>query len=181
MVGMKKGPIGVWFSVALVIFVSSAWIGSKAGSRYAQHWENRQRQKQGTLHGPEWARVDSVLSQLDAVQLLHFLAGISQNDKKLGQKYLLSEIGGLEELRRRPDTQEIRPVVDLYLGLAYVDEAMTEERDNNKPRAIKYMSSAQTLFQSLGWRDYSEETLRSVSRRDLNKWKGQPERRLEGK
>jgi hypothetical protein len=181
MVRMIKRPIGVWFSVALVILVSGAWVGSKSGSKIAQYWDTRQRQEQGTLHGPEWARVDSVLSQLDALQLLHFLAGISQNDKKLGQKYLLNEIGGLEDLRRRPDAQEIRPVVDLYLGLAYVDEAMAEEQDNNKARAIKYMNSAQTLFQSLGWRDYSEETLRSVARRDLNKWKGQPQTRKDEK
>jgi hypothetical protein len=181
MVGMIKRPLGAWFSVALVILVLGAWVGSKSGSKIAQYWDTRQRQKQGTLHGPGWAQVDSVLTQLYAVQLLQFFAGIGQNDKKLGPKYLLNEIGGLEDLRRRPDAQEIRPIVDLYLGLAYVDAAMAEEQDNNRGRATKYMNSAQTLFQSLGWRDYSEETLRMVARRDLNKWKGQPQTRQDGK
>jgi hypothetical protein len=181
MVGMIKRPIGVWFSVALVILVSGAWVGSKSGSKIAQYWDSRQRQKQGILHGPQWAQVDSVLTQLYAVQLLQLLADVSQNDKKLRQKYLLNEIGGLEDLRHRPDAQEITPVVDLYLGLAYVDAAMAEEQDNDKERATKYMDSAKTLFQSLGWRDYSEETLRKVARRDLDKWKGQPQTRQGGK
>jgi hypothetical protein len=181
MVGMIKRPIGVWFSVALVILVSGAWVGSKIGSKIAQYWDSRQRQKQATLHGPQWAQVDSVQAQLYAVQLLQLLAGVGQNDKKLGQKYLLNEIGGLEDLRRRPDAQEIRPVVDLYLGLTYVDAAMAEEQDNDKERATKHMDSAQTLFQSLGWRDYSEETLRMVARRDLNKWRLQPQTRRDGK
>jgi hypothetical protein len=181
MVGMIKRPIGVWFSVALIILVSGAWVGSKAGSKIAQYCDTRQRQKQATLHGPESAQHDSVLTQLYAVQLLQLFAVVSQNDKKLGQKYLLNEIGGLEDLRRRTDAQEIRPVVDLYLGLAYVDAAMAEEQDNDKARASKHMDSAKTLFQSLGWRDYSEETLRMVARRDLDKWKGQPQTRQDGK
>jgi hypothetical protein len=178
---MIKRPIGVWFSVVVVILVSGAWVGSKAGSKILQYWDSRERQKQGTLHGPDWASVDSALTQLYAVQLLQLLAGVSQNDKKLGQKYLLNEIGGLEDLRRRPDAQEIRPVVDLYLGLAYVDVAMADAQDNDKDRATKYMDTAKTLFQSLGWRDYSEETLRMVARRDLDKWKLPPQTRQDRK
>jgi hypothetical protein len=181
MVGMIKRPIGVWFSVALVILVSGAWVGSKSGSKIAQYWDSRQRQKQGTLHGPQWAQVDSVLTQLYAVQLLQLFTGVSQNDKELGQKSLLNEIRGLEDLSRRPDAQEIRPVVDLYLGFAYVDAAMAEEQDNRKERATKHMDSAKTLFQSLGWRDYSEEILRIVARRDLDKWKLPPQTRQDGK
>jgi len=181
MVGMIKRPIGVWFSVALVILVSGAWVGSKSGSKIAQYWVNRQQQEQGTLRGPQWAQVDSVLTQLYAIQLLQLFAGISQNDKELRQKYLLNEVGGLEDLRRRTDAQEIRPVVDLYLGIAYVDAAMAEEQDNDKQRATKHMDSAKTLFQSLGWRDYSEETLRMVARLDLDKWKLPPQTRQDGK
>jgi hypothetical protein len=181
MVSMIRRPIGVWFSLALVILVLGAWVGSKLGSKIAQYWDSRQRQKQATLHGPEWAQVDSVLTQLYAVQVLQLFAGVSENDKKLGQKYLLNEIKGLEDLKHRPGAQEIRPVVDLYLGLAYVGAAMAEEQDGDKDRATKYMKSAQPLFQSLGWRDYSEEALRMAARRDLNKWKGQPQPRQDGK
>lgn len=178
---MKKGPIGVWFSVALVIPVSSAWMGSKAGSKIAQHWENYQQQKQGTLRGPNWAHVESTLSELSAIQVLQLLAVATRNDKNVAKKYLLNEIGGLEELKRRPGAVEIGPVIAIYLGLAYVDAAMAEEQDNNKELATKYMNSAQTLFCSLGWRDYSEETLGFVAKRELDRWNGQAQTRLDGK
>lgn len=180
MVAMKRGPIGVWFSVALVILVLGAWVGFKAGSKIAQYQDTRQRQKQGRFHGTEWAHIESTLSDLSAIQVLHLYAVVTQNDQKLGKKYLLNEIAGLEGLRRRSG-QEIRPVIDLNLGLAYVDAAIAEEQDNNKELATRYMSSAQTLFQSLGWRDSSEETLRMVAGRELDDWNGQPQTRRNGK
>ncbi len=43
------------------------------------------------------------------------------------------------------------------------------------------MRSAQTLFQSLGWQDYSEETLRAVAKRELDKWNAQTQTREHGK
>jgi hypothetical protein len=181
MLGMKKGPIGVWFSVALVILVSSAWVGSKAGSKIAQYWDSRQRQKQGTLSVPEWAHVESTLSELSAIQTLQLYAVTTHNNKSLAKKYLFKEIGGLENLKRRSRAVEIGPVIDMYLGLAYVDSAMAEEQDNNKEVANKYMNRAQTLFRSLGWRDYSAKTLRIVARRELDRWNGEPQTRQDGK
>lgn len=181
MPGMKKGPIGVWFSVALVILVSSAWVGSKAGSKIAQYWDSRQRQKQGTLSVPEWAHVESTLSELSAIQTLQLYAVTTHNNKSLAKKYLFNEIEGLENLKRRSRAVEIGPVIDMYLGLACADSAMAEEQDNNKEVATKYMNSAETLFRSLGWRDYSAKTLRIVARRELDRWNGQPQTRQDGK
>jgi hypothetical protein len=181
MAGKKKGPIGVWFSVALVILVSSAWVGSKAGSKIAQLWEKHQRQKHGMVRGPNWAHVETTLSELSAIQTLQVYAFVTRNDKNLSKKYLLNEIGALEELKRRSGAVEIGPVIDIYLGLAYVDAAMAEEQDNDKELATENMSSAQTLFRSLGWRDYSEEALKLVVRRELERWNGQPQTRLDGK
>jgi hypothetical protein len=179
--GMKKGSIGVWFSVALVILVSSAWMGSKAGSKIAQHWENHQQQKQGALRGPNWAHLESTLSELSAIQISRLSAVAMRNDKNVTKKYLLNEIGGLEKLKRRSGAVEIGPVIDIYFGLAYVDAAMAEEQDNNRELATKYMNSAQTLFRSLGWRDYSGETLRIVAKRELDRWNGQAQTRLDGR
>lgn len=178
---MKKGPIGVWFSVALIILGLGLWVGDKTGSRFAQYWESRQRQKQGTLSRPERAHVDSSLSELSAIQMLQLYVAATRNDKNLMKKTLLNEIGGLEILRRRSDAQEMGPVIDLYLGLAYVDAATAEEQDNNKVLATKYMNSAQPLFQSLGWRDYSEETLKLVARREIDRWNGLPQTRQKAK
>jgi len=181
MVGMIKRPIGVWFSVALVILVSGTLVGSKLGSKIAQYWDSRQRQKQGTLHGPEWAHVESTLSELSAIQTLQLLAVTTHNDKSLAKKYLLNEIEGLENLKRRSGDVEIRPVIDIYLGLAYVDASMAEEQVKNKELATKYMNSAQSLFRSLGWRDYSEEKLKMVARRELDRWNVQSQTSQDGK
>ena len=180
MVGMIKRPIGVWFSVALVILVLRAWVGSKLGSKVAQYWDSRQRQKQATLHAPEWAHVESALSELSAIQTLQLYAVATHNDKNLA-KYLLNEIEGLENLKRRSGDVEIRPVIDIYLGLAYVDTTMAEEQVKNKELATKYINSAQTLFRSLGWRDYSEEKLKMVARRELDRWNVQSQTRQDGK
>lgn len=168
---MKRGPIGVWFSVALALLILGVWLGYMTGAKVAQHWVLHQREKQGPLHGPDRAHAESALSALTFIQTAQLYAGVTQNDENLGKKYLLREIEGLEKLQRLPDAQEIRPVTDLYLGFAYVDAAMADEQENNKESAVMHMNSAQALFQSLGWRDYSANALKAVAVRELDKWK----------
>jgi hypothetical protein len=171
---VKKGRIiGVWFSVALAILVSSGWVGSKLGARIAVSWYRYQQQKLATRGSGERAHLESMLSELDTIETLQFYAVITQNDKNLRKKYLLNDIRTLEDIRRQ-DLQEIKPVIDFNLAVAYVGAAMAEEQDNNKELATKYMNSAQTLFQSLGWHGYSEETLRILAQRELNKWSAPP-------
>ena len=51
---------------------------------------------------------------------------------------------------------------------------MAEQQNNNEELAKKYTSSAQALFKSLGWQDYSEETLKVVAKRESEKW-GHPQ------
>jgi hypothetical protein len=109
------------------------------------------------------------------------LAVTTHNDKNLAKRYLLNEIEGLEKLKRRSGNMEIRPVIDIYLGLAYVDKTMAEEQVKNKELATTDMNSAQTLFRSLGWRDYSEENLKMVARRELDRWNVQSQTTQEGK
>ena len=60
--------------------------------------------------------------------------------------------------------------MEMNLALAELVAAMAEEQRNNKDRAANDMRSAQALYRSLGWRDYSEETLRVIARRELEKW-----------
>lgn len=168
---MKRGPIGVWFSVALALLILGGWLGYVTGSRVALHWFLHEREKQGPLHGPDRAHAESALSALTFIQTAQLYAGVTQNDENLGKKYLLREIEGLEKLQRLPDVQEIRPITDFYVGFAYVDAALADEQENNKESAAMHMSSAQALFQSLGWRDYSADALRTVAGRELDKWK----------
>lgn len=43
---------------------------------------------------------------------------------------------------------------------------MAAKDDGNTALKAKYMSAAQSLFQSLGWQDCSEETLKSMAKRE---------------
>jgi hypothetical protein len=178
---MKKGPIGVWFSVALVILLSGIWVGSKVGSNIALDWQRRQWDRQCKLSGPECTQLKSMLAELSAIQELQLFAVSAHDDNRLVKKYLPNEIKGLEILMHRSASQEIRPVAELYLGLAYVQAAMAEEQENNKEQATRYINTEQSLFQSLGWRDYSEATLKMVAGRELEKWYGQQQTRHNGK
>jgi hypothetical protein len=171
MSAMKRGPIGVWFSVALALLILGVWLGYATGPKVAKYWFLHQREKQGSFGASDRAHAESALSALNFIQTAHVFTGVSQSDKNLGKKYLLREIEGLESLRRRPDAQEIRPVTDLYLGLAYVDAAMADEQENDKESAAMHMKTAQALFQSLGWRDYSADALNAVAGLELDKWK----------
>jgi len=173
---MKRGPIAVWFSVALTIFVLGIWAGSKLGAEFAVYQCRRQQQEQGTLSAAERAHLNLLFSELDSIQTLHIYVVSTRHDKKLNKTCLLNEISGLEDLEHKTGAQQIRPAVDLDLGLAYVDASMAEQQDNNEKLAAGYMKSAQSLFQSLGWHDYSEETLRHVARAELDWWNPEPQK-----
>jgi hypothetical protein len=122
------------------------------------------------LSASERADVESELSGLSAVGTLLLYAPV--NDKELRKKFLPSSISGLESLGRQSSMQPIKPVIDLNLGIAYVNAAITKEQEGNVQQSMNYMKSAQSLFYSLGWEDYSEETLRAVARRDRDRWNG---------
>jgi hypothetical protein len=159
---MKKGPIGVWFSVALGILVLGYWIGWELGAGIAVYSCRFRQQKKR-------AQVESVLWELDALQKLQLYAVFASTFKKARKQNPTDEIAGLESLRRRSGAQEMRPVIDLEIALAHVDATIAEDQDNNKEAATNHMQYAQTLFQSLGWQDCSEETLRAVAKRELDR------------
>jgi|SRR6267143_218362 len=178
---MKKGRIAVWFSVALAIFLFSLRVGSRLGSTVAGYWYRHKQQAQIRSGGPERAHLESMLSGLNDLQSLYFIAIINANDKKLEAKSLLNEIGVLKDIERKSDLQEIKPAFDFYIGRAYVYAALIEKEAHNTEQASQYMKSGQTLFQSLGWTGYTEEALRSIVTRELDKWKVRPQMRESGK
>jgi hypothetical protein len=165
---MKRRPIGVWFSVALAILILSLWAGSILGSAVAHYWYGHHQLEQGKLSRPELIRVESELDELSAIQTLRLFANIAPEETR--DKYLLNEIEQLGNIKRRSNASEIESLIDLDLGLAYVQAAMAEERNHNKEQAKKYMQSAQVLCKSLGWQDNSDETLKVVAKRELDKW-----------
>jgi hypothetical protein len=172
---VKKGPLGVWFSVALAIVLLSLWVGSQLGSIAAPYWYYHKRRVQITLYGPQRAHLESLLSELTTVQALQLFSAVNAIDQELGKKCLLKDIGVLKNLEGKSGQEEINPAIDFNLGRAYVYAALAEEHAHNNEQATRYMKSAQTLFQSVSWSEYSEETLKTVARRELDQWKAQPQ------
>jgi hypothetical protein len=158
--------------VALAIFLFSLWLGSHLGSSAALYWYRHKQREKMTLHEPEHVHFESVLSELGAVQNLQIFSAITAHDKELGKKYLLDDIGFLEGIKRKSDLQEIEPAIDFNLGRAFVYLAMAET--NNGEQATQHMKTAQTLFQSLGWTDYTEGRLRTLAVHELDKWNPLP-------
>jgi hypothetical protein len=172
---MKRGPIGVWFSVALVIFGLSAWGGFAGGSKFARYRFLRHRQHVEISYSPERALLESESLQFSRLQYLQFLIKSTQDDRKAEKEYLLAAIAEFEKEVQKSRRERIKPVIEFNLGLLYVEAAIAERKDGNKDLAEKDMKSAQPIFQSLGWKDYSEETLRAFAQNELDQWKS-PER-----
>jgi hypothetical protein len=179
MVAMKKGHIVMWFGVTLAIFLFSGWMGQHLGSAAARYWYLHKQQAQIKSDGPERAHLESVLSNLNDVQRLLLFSAFNDIDKKLGKKFLLNYIGALEDIEGKSVSPESKPAIDFALGRAYVYAAILDEDANNNEQATQDMISAESLFQSLGWTDYTEATLRTRARHELDRWKSTP-RPLEG-
>lgn len=177
---MTRKQFGVWFSLALAILVLSTWSGWKLGERIAVYGYHHQRQKLGAEQG----RFEAMLSDLGDLQtrevFARALASSSGKDLELG-KYLRAEITELERLMGRPDYGEIKTVLEMQLGLAYVNAAMAEEQSGHEDLADSDMKSAQALFRSLGWKDYSADTLRAVAKHEIGPWTPQARTKERGK
>jgi hypothetical protein len=167
--------------VALAIFLLSLWMGFPLGSAVARYWYRHNQQAQIKSGGPERAHLESVLSELNEVQTLQLIAAINANDKEAGKKYLLNDIGALENTERKWGLQEIKPAIDFNLGRAHVYAAIMEEQANDGAQANQHMKTAQALFQSLGWSDYTEEAIKTLAKRELDKWKLHPQTTEHGK
>jgi hypothetical protein len=181
MVAMKKSHIVVWFGVALAIFFFSGWLGGPLGSAVARYWYRHKQQAEIKRDGPERAHLESVLSALNDIGSLQMGTAINANDKEVGRKSLLKNLEQLEEIKRKSNLDEIKPVTDFALGRAFVYAAMMEEQANHNEQAAQDMISAQTLFQSLGWTDYTEDRLKTLARRELDHWKLPPQSMEHGK
>jgi hypothetical protein len=166
---MKMKPLGVWFSLALVILAASGWAGWKLGGRAAAYWFRHQlHQAKGQLSAAERIQLESTLEALYAAQTAKIYALVSVNDPVHSKQVLLSECSLLQDLKRNPSARTITPLVDYELGTLYLGIEMTDEQEENAEEANMYMKSAQAVFQSLGWKDYSPENLRTVARRQFD-------------
>jgi len=162
-------PIGVWISAALVIFVMGGWIGTILGASTADQWYRHYPFERGTLSLAESIHLEKAVSELETLQMVRFLARTATRDKSVDGKYL-HEIAGIEHLRQHLEQPELRPILDFNSGLAHVDAAIANENAGKPELAASQMKSAEAIFQSLGWQDCSEETLKAAAARDDRKW-----------
>ncbi len=168
---MKRGLIGVWFSVARVIFGLSVWGGFRAGSGFARcQYFRRQRAIEKT-YSPGRRLLESEQIEFRSLEYAQFLIRSTQMDTKVERQYLLAVIPALEKHAQQPGNETIKQVIEFNLGLVYVEAALAEEKDGNKDPAESDMKSAQSIFQSLGWKDYSEDALRVFAQNQLDQWK----------
>lgn len=167
---MKVGRIGVWFSLALAIFLLSGWLGSTLGARLAVYrYRSAQSRRLGTLNAPEHAHLELVLDELQSIGFLRltYLITLTDNQPLVPRP---EQLGKIDAFRRKVATAEAKPVMEMNLALADVVAAITEERQGNIDRAADDIRSAQALYRSLGWRDYSEESLKALAQRELDEW-----------
>lgn len=170
MAAVKDRRIGVWISVALAILVLGAWLGSKLGARVAVYrYRSAQSRSLGALSAAEHAHLESALDELQAIGYLRLVFLISLNDDK-PKVSLPDQLRKIEVFEGKMNTVEAKPVADMNLALADVVAAIAETRRNNNDRATTDMRSAEALYRSLGWRDTSEETLKTFAQREVEKW-----------
>src|SRR5579862_5607 len=67
MVTMKRGPIGVWFSIAVILLILSLWVGTMIGSDVARHLYGHPPVVEH-FSGPERDRVQAELLDVDLAQ-----------------------------------------------------------------------------------------------------------------
>jgi hypothetical protein len=164
---VTKRPIGVWVSLALVVLLLCFWLGDKAGVRVAYARISAQRQTMGSLTPAEHARLSPQLMAFTTIAWLRF-ADASDTEKL--RRTLAFEVSELEKLMHKPEMQDLDSVVKLNLGVAYVKLAIVEARANDASGSQGHVRLAQDLFRSLGWQDYSEETLKVVAQKELDRW-----------
>ena len=167
MAAMLKRPIGVWFSVAILILILGGCLGYAGGIGVAHIGDYVQQRARGSLNAATQHHLRTVMSQLREMQFMEmFGAALATKTAAVSPP----DIRALEKLRGKKELQDIRPVVDLRLGIAYVKWALSEEATNSRAGASEHLAMARSLFGSLGWKDCSDETMKQVVRKELDRW-----------
>jgi hypothetical protein len=160
----------VWFSVALVTLIASGWLGTQLGRRAAAYWLRHTREQQEEKYGPERVHLDTELDDLFAVDFLRIFVVDDYGVKTYGETPILGAVNDLQRLDHHPEPSDLKPILDLELGLADLRAASVEEQNDKKDSAESYMKSARAIFQSLGWRDTSEENLKNVMKIEFDRF-----------
>src|SRR5256885_14068497 len=107
-----KRPIGVYASLAIVVFLLALAIGSAAGFGVAR-WRV-QRQQNALFHTPEQHRLWASLEVLNDIMIVHMMTSANISPATAEQ-----EVKHLENLKSQSADSDIQPVIAMNLGLAY--------------------------------------------------------------
>lgn len=161
-----KRPLGVWFSLALLIVIGSACVGYYAEVGLARAHEYVRSRKTRSAVTPEQVHFERVTSALYRIQVRRLLASFPNKRTEM----LQGEVRDLEWIRSQADLQDIRPVAEVELAIAYANLAWVAETAANSSEAGSYMKLGQDLLRGAGWRDSSEDALRLVAKRERDLW-----------
>lgn len=163
----------MWFSIAGLILLVSGWLGYQATlALVGVRFRMQQQHMIASLDPAARARLNSALSALSVVQMLRLSTAAPSHASSDDLRAAAEKI---QKFAHQPETNDVQPVLELNLGVMYVDLATKEER-TNPAEARKYMDLAQELFRSLGWRDCSEVTLKAVAQNQYEIWGTKPKR-----
>lgn len=168
---MKK-PLGVWFSLVIVIFVLATCVGVYAG-RFAAGRYFIHQQRALAKSNPEQATVNSIQDELSAISMISLMSQTKSrvdHDPNKDIESALHEVAAFKSLRTKTTHDEVRSVADMKLGFAYVHLAAAQEKMQKLDDAQASMKLAQDIFHSLGWHSYSELDLKTVDLQQYNTW-----------
>ena len=108
----------------------------------------------------------SAQSQIAGMQYLN-------TDYEEAKKALTKYITLLDEMKAKGELTDNKFDLKAYYvdrGLSFARLALLEEKAGNKSEMTKDMQEASKMFQSAGWKDYSEERIRFFRDRLDKKW-----------
>ena len=167
---MAAKRLGVWISLALGIAVLSAWLGSVFGRGLATVWYHGYRQYPRNLPVAERKHLEAELDDLRTAQSLYLLSILRAANGAQRKPIPAQQIARLETLGQKTKTYEMRPLIDLQVGIACAMQAIEVEKNHGPEGADPYMKAAQSMVQSLGWPDYTADTLKAAAQSQTALW-----------
>ncbi|HET9402730.1 MAG TPA: hypothetical protein VFO34_17420 [Candidatus Acidoferrales bacterium] len=165
---MRK-PIGVYLSVALVIFGLTTWGGHKVGAKAAVYWNQHLLHNKAVLAGRDGLYAEGELHNLEEIGMTSLFIRILGEQPELRRTSVLQQVKLLQSMRRVAGDSDLEEIIDQNLTFAYAFAAIGEDHEN-KIQAAADITSAEKLCGHLGWKDCSESALRAVAEDELSRW-----------
>jgi hypothetical protein len=149
-------------SVALLLFSICCGVGYYAGVQLAR-WRVRRIESN---QGPEVTRLNAKLDSLSNIQVAKILKDVPSACSNYPDSGLALALRRMS--KSEPDAS-MKHVIDHELGIALVNSADHAERSGNEGLAVERFREAQSVFAELGWKDTSQNALRSLIDPKANK------------